>query len=588
MSYEIITRNIKKSIRILLPVCMGAGLLTAPACNKKLEENPQSTVTPAFFGTAQGFQSGLDAAYGGMRNLWSTENLFTLTCIGTDEFITGNDGTGNNINYYSSGYTPSDGKLSPIWNSCYTFINTCNGLVDNAPSLTGIDATTKNEMIAEAKFLRANYYFVLVQFWGNVTLNTHFQSTPTTSARRDPKADVYNFIIQDLKDAIAGLPAGPFTNGLLPGKANAAAATHILAKVYLTRASSSAAQTDDYLNAYTLANNLINNSASLGLGLLPDFGSVYQEGNESNKEVLWTVQHTSNIPYNGPNNSSGTDNVLVHMWVPKYETFVPGMQRDIYNGRPYIRAVPTHWLTDTVFADKTNDTRYSKTFQAVWICNNASSIPKWSNPVPAGVDPTLAGKPKFTLGDTACYMPGVNMTDAQIAATRYLLMPPRKYNIQMAPSILKYKDTHRSDMNAPSIRPVIVWTLSETYLIAAEAAYMLNNPTAAVTLINTLRTRAAYPTGNAAAIQITAANLSLDFILDERSRELCAQMTRWWDLVRTRSNGVNNLLVRVKLHNTDGMANIVPKDTLRPIPQSQMNAVTSGAAYGPMGDPLWN
>jgi hypothetical protein len=564
--------------------------MIAAGCNKQLQETPQSTVTPAFFATAQGFQSGLDAAYGGMRNLWGTENLFTITCIGTDEFITGNDGTGNNINYYSSGYTPGDGKLSGIWNPCYTFINTCNGLVDNGPSITGIDSVKKQEMIAEAKFLRANYYFVLVQFWGDVTLNKHFQSVPTTSAKRDPKADVYNFIIQDLTDAIAGLPASPLTNGVLPGKANAAAATHLLSKVYLTRATSSAAQPNDYLNAYNLASGLITKSSSLGLGLLPDFGSVYQEGNESNSEVLWTIQHTSNIPYSGSSasNNSGTDNVLVHMWVPKYETYVPGMQRDILDGRPYIRAVPTHWLTDTVFADKTNDTRYNKTFQTVWICNNAGSIPKWPTPVPAGVDPSLAGKPKFTLGDTACYMPGVNMTDAQIAAARYLLMPPRKYNIQMGPYMRKYVDTHRPDMNSPSIRPVIVWTLSETYLIAAEAAYMLNLTGPAVTYINTIRTRAAYPTGNAAAMLITAGNLSLDFILDERSRELCGQMTRWWDLVRTHSGGVSNLLVRVRLHNTDGMANIVAKDTLRPIPQSQINAVTSGPAYGPMGDPLWN
>jgi len=571
----------KKIIALLL-----SGLLffAGPACNKQLNEHPQSVVTPDFFATAQGFQSGLDAAYGGMRNLWGTENLFTITCIGTDEFITGNDGTGNNINYYSSGYTPSDGKLSGIWNPCYTFINDCNGLVDYGPKITGIDPTKLAEMVAEAKFLRANYYFVLVQFWGPVTLNKHFQSTPTTSAQRNPISDVYDFIVQDLQDAIAGLPASPTQGGTLPGKATAAAARHLLAKVYLTRASSSAAHSDDYQNAYNMASGLITSSASLGLGLLPDFGTVYQEGNETNKEVLWTVQHTSSLAYNGSptQNSSGNDNVLVHMWVPKYETFVPGMQRDILDGRPYIRAVPTRWLTDTVFKDKTNDTRFGKTFQTVWLCNNAAGIPKWPNPVPPGVNPSLAGKPKFTLGDTACYMPGVDVSDATIASTRYLLMPPRKYNIQMGPYMKKYIDTRRPDMNAPSIRPVIVWTLSETYLIAAEAAMNLNNLPAAVGYINTIRERAASP-GNTAAMDITAAQITQDFILDERSRELCGQMVRWWDLIRT-----HQLLPRVKAHNSDGRFNIIPKDTLRPIPTSQIQATTSGPAYGPMSDPLWN
>jgi len=572
--------SLKKIYTLSLVVC-----LLGPSCSKQLKENPQSVVTPDFFKTAQGFQSGLDAAYAGMRNLWGTENLFTITCIGTDEFITGNDGTGNNVNYYSSGYTPSDAKVTAIWNNCYTFINTCNGLVDFGPSITGIDSAKKLSMIGEAKFLRANYYFVLVQFWGNVTLNKHFQSTATTAAQRNPRSDVYDFIVQDLQDAIAALPASPTQGGVLPGKATAAAARHILAKVYLTRASSGAAHPDDYQNAYATASGLINSSASLGLGLLPDFGSVFQEGNEANKEVLWTVQHTSNLAYNGSatQNSSGADNVLVHMWVPKYETFVPGMQRDILDGRPYIRAVPTRWLTDTVFKDKSNDTRYGKTFQIVWYSNNAAGIPKWPNPVPAGVDPSLAGQPKFTLGDTACYMPGVDVSDATIKATRYLLMPPRKYNIQMSPYMRKYVDTKRPDMNSPSIRPVIVWTLSETYLIAAEAAYMMGQSTTAVGYINTIRERAAYPTGNAAAMDVTEANLSLDFILDERSRELCGQMVRWWDLVRT-----HQLLPRVIAHNSDGRANIIPKDTLRPIPQTQMNAVTSGPQYGPMADPLWN
>ena len=542
-------------------------LIIVAGCTEKLKEDPQSQLTPGFFATAQGFQSGLDAAYGGMRNLWGSQNLFTITCIGTDEFISGNDGN-NDINKYNSNYNTSNGTLSGIWNPCYTYINTCNGLIDNASKITGIDTVTRNKMVAEAKFLRANYYFVLVQFWGDVTLNKHFQGSPTTSATRDPLAEVYKFIIQDLNSAIAVLPASPFTNGLLPGKANAAAARHLLAKVYLTRAGSAAKDPNDYQNAYNIAADLIANKGSLGLSLQQDFGKIYAEGNESNSEVLWTIQHTSNIAYNGTND-------LCFMWVPKYETFVPGMQRDILNGRPYIRASPTHWLTDTIFADKKNDTRYSKTFQTVWYCNNAASIPKWPNPVPAGVDPAFAGKPKFALGDTACYMPGVDVTNAKIAATRYLLMPPRKYTIQMAPAMNKYFDTKRADMNATSNRPVIVWTLDETYLVAAEAAYMIGKLPEAVNYINIIRERAAYPTGNAAAMDIKSTDLSIDFILDERSRELCGQMTRAWDLART-----GQMQSRIVKHNTDAQLNfVVPKHLLRPIPQSQINAVTTGTPY---------
>jgi hypothetical protein len=75
-------------------------------------------------------------------------------------------------------------------------------------------------------------------------------------------------------------------------------------------------------------------------------------------------------------------------------------------------------------------------------------------------------------------------------------------------------------------------------------------------------------------MEVTAADLSQDFILDERSRELCGELTRWLDLVRT-----GKLLERVRLHNSDGRSNIQAKHVLRPIPQTQIDAVTTGPEY---------
>src|SRR4029077_20358247 len=128
----------------------------------------------------------------------------------------------SDINTYSSAYTPSHGTVNANWRNAYTFINSCNAVIDNAPQ-ADVPAGTKDRMVAEAKFLRANYYFILVQFFGDVTLNQNFQAEATTSASRAPMADVYNLIVQDLKDAIAGLPAGPKSGGMQPGKASAAA-----------------------------------------------------------------------------------------------------------------------------------------------------------------------------------------------------------------------------------------------------------------------------------------------------------------------------------------------------------------------------
>ncbi|TCC88458.1 RagB/SusD family nutrient uptake outer membrane protein [Pedobacter hiemivivus] len=548
-------------------------IVTISACNKALNEEPHSILTPDFFKTTQGFKKGLDAAYAGTRMLWGTQNLFTMTVIGTDEFYTGKDGN-NDINKYNSNYNTSNGTVTSIWRECYIHINTCNGLLENAATVPDIDEVTKSRMVAEAKFLRANFYFILVQFWGDVTLSKTFQTSANNTADRAPMASVYDLIVQDLKDAIAtpSLFASPKTAGVRPGQITKAAAQHVLAKVYLTRAGSSAKKATDYTDAYNTAMAVINTS---GLSLLPDFGDVYAEGNENSQEVIWNVQHTPNLAYNGPNNSGGADNVLNHMWVPQYE-LQPGMKRDVFYGRPYIRCVPTPWLTNTAFQERVNDTRYNKTFQTVWNCNNAASIPVWPNPLPAGAPAGAApGKPKFALGDIAILMPGTNdATDAQIAAAPYLLIPTRKYTTSLSPYMKKYNDTKRADLNYPSIRPVIVYRLAETYLIASEAAYMGGGPAGdALTLINTVRRRAAFPSANPAVMNVGSIP-SIDFILDERSRELCGEQVRWLDLVRT-----GKLEERVKLYNTEAGANIKPFHVLRPIPQNQIDAVNVGPKY---------
>jgi hypothetical protein len=555
----------------------GMLVLLMTGCSKLLKEEPRSVLTPQFFATVQGFQQGLDAAYAGTRLFWGNQDYFTITVIGTDEFKRGIDGN-SDINVYASNYTPQTGVINNNWRNAYTFINTCNGVIDNAPDVP-MDENTKKRMVAEAKFIRANYYFILVQFWGDVTLNKNFQAVPSTAATRSPMSEVYDFIIQDLTEAAADLHQG-LIKDVQPGRATKAAALHVLSKVYLTRAGSSAAKSTDYEDAYNTAKGLIDNRASYGLDLLPDFGNVYLEGNENNSEVIWTSQHSSNLAFNGPNNSGvsnfSADNVLNHMWVPQYER-QPAMVRSTQYGRPYIRCTPTRWLTDVAFADKVNDTRYNKTFQTVWLANNPdpTQYPKWPATLPPGAPPGAApGQPKIALGDTAIYMPGVDATDAQINASPYVLIPPRKYSAALSPAMFKYFDTKRANLNFPSIRPVIAYRLAETYLVAAETAFRTNRPTEAVDYINTIRTRAAYPTGNAAALQIAEADLSIDFILDERTRELCGELVRWLDLVRT-----GKLIERVKLYNPEAAGNILEKHILRPIPQAQIDAVVTGDPY---------
>ena len=133
--------------------------------------------------------------------------------------------------------------------------------------------------------------------------------------------------------------------------------------------------------------------------------------------------------------------------------------------------------------------------------------------------------------------------------------------------------------NNPCSRPFPVAKLSETYLMAAEAALTLNNKAQAMDLINVLKLRAAFRPGLPAievtnrynVIKLTDPNqVTLDFILDERTRELCGESTRWPDLAAR-----GKLIERVKLYNTDGAANVTTnKHELRPIPRDQLDRIT--------------
>lgn len=562
------------------------GSLLGGGCNKMLEEDPKAILTPEFLKTEKGVKKGLDAAYAGTRYVWGSQDLFVLLAGGTDEFVKGVDGN-TDLNSYTSNYTPGQGNGNQVWLQCYRWINACNGIIENAP-LADMPDADRARSIGEAKFLRAMFYSALVQFWRDVTVNTKYNTTSVTTAKRNTLAESMALIIQDLKDAIAVLPAGPKSVGMLPGKANAAAARHLLGRMYLYRASTPAAVASDKEDAYQTLKALIDERNTIGVGLLPDFNDVFKEGNEANAEVLYAVQHTSNYAFNGPNNSTVGDNVMNHMFIGQYDKRNT-MIRSMEYGRPYIRVVPTFWVTDTVFRERVNDTRYGKTFQTVWFANspNAADYAKfaWPNPLPPGAPAdAVPGGPRIKKkGDTSIYMPGIPVTAAQRAAAPYLLYGNKNWDNTLAPTVKKYFDNKRADLNDQSVRPLIVFRLAETYLLAAEAAIATSRPQEAADYINEIRRRAAYPSGNAAAMEISAADATLDFLLDERTRELLGENTRWWDLVRT-----GTLIERVKKHNTEAAPNIQDRHTLRPIPQLQLDNTRGEKYNNSVYFPGWN
>jgi hypothetical protein len=188
------------------------------------------------------------------------------------------------------------------------------------------------------------------------------------------------------------------------------------------------------------------------------------------------------------------------------------------------------------------------------------------------------------LGDTAFYLSPNEVTTAQRNAVKYRIYGPSEYTKTLFPSLSKYRDPGRSSINAgDGVRDFVVYRLAETYLLAAEALIMSNKADEALPYVNAVRRRAArtgatqaITDANKKAMEVTAADLNIDFILDERARELSGEYMRWFDLKRT-----GKLLERVKKYNSDAAPNIQEYHLLRPIPQTQIDRTEGGATAFP-------
>ena len=582
-----------------------SSILLTTSCSKVLEETNRSNISPEDFTTPGGIDAAVAGAYSNIRNWYCQEGMCYNTMLGTDEHLTG-FGTGS-PQFATYTIQTGDGNIQSIWDWSYRSINSCNGVLENIATVN-LPAADKTRLSGEAKFLRGYFYFMLVTTFGDVSLTTAFANSPSTSAKRDPIAAVYDQIVKDLTEAITELPA---KGNPTPGRAAKGVAKHLLAKVLLTRGWSSAAKPTDFTDAYNQAMDLINNKSLYTLELEVNFADVFKEGNEYGKEILWVVDRNSDPKASettgiGTGNPGGKFNGSLFYQRPNYPTFQsnlnngitnapvvnqnPIVDRDIQYGRPFGRVRPSNYTFNTAFAERSNDSRYDNTFQTFWMFNRPGPL---SAQTPITIKVTRGSNPGDPTSplteytwikgvDTAIKMWGSNtITEADRRASKAVLVLPSQYDVNMFPPMKKHDDVTRLHTNDASDRPFILMRFAETYLIAAEAAFKAGNNGNAATAINALRTRAAFrPTNSgaqnsaaAAANQVTAGQITIDFIMDERTRELFGEWMRWYDLVRTKT-----LQSRLAAFNPIAAFNPA-RDYLRPIPQSQINLVTTGPKY---------
>jgi hypothetical protein len=146
--------------------------------------------------------------------------------------------------------------------------------------------------------------------------------------------------------------------------------------------------------------------------------------------------------------------------------------------------------------------------------------------------------------------------------------------------MIKFRNPNRTAPNSqPGFNDIFIIRLAEMYLIAAEAEINLGNAAAAVGYVNVIRTRAAIkaPVDQTADMQVTAAQMTLDFILQERAREFAGEHMRWFDVKRIKNQ--NNFANFIKATNPDIVA-VQDFHRLRPVPQEEINALLNAAEFG--------
>lgn len=500
--------------KIIFPAL--AILIFLSSCEKSfLKEEPRSVLNPTnFYVDEAGLNAGVNAAYASLRPIYGESEMpFRLTLLGTDLFTYGKGVLGVPFNIYNPDLNSNAAETTEIWANLYKMINVANNVINSAPAVQ-MDAGRKDRLVSECLFIRALSYYWLAQQFGAVPLRLEATAGVITEATRVAPADIYKQMVTDLQSAETKLAITYPQNGRI----TKGAVQFLLSKFFLLQ--------KDWANAELYAKKVITED---GYRLEPVFYDVFLSTNQLNKEIIFSVQY-ENDPAN-----SGTVGNQTHLYFQNSYSDIPGMMRVLMWGRPFSRFAPTPYLMSLFDDAKDSRTDIWRMFDDYYY-NNPAALPagkKLGDPI----DESWRGKIEFHW------------------------------------ALLKYWDPTRPNVNeARGNKDYIVFRLAEAHLIAAEALMMQGKQAEGITYFNAIRRRAARSGIN---MDITAAQLNINAILDERARELAGELDRWFDLVRT-----GTAKERIIAYSALGQG-IKDFHLLRPIPQNEIDRLSTPIAQNP-------
>lgn len=380
----------KKYLLIILSITILA------SCSDFLEEEAVTELSYSYYETEEGIESLINACYESLRAKVGNEGSYGFFNYGVDEYMKGGQWGEmyalDEYNEYSSeldGHDKESGQadINDLWSYEYNGIDRCNVAIEKIPTVsdgTGImkDAEGKNIRMGEVRFLRAYHYFMLVQQFGAIPLTLEASSGLELEWSRTPASEIYEKILDDLEFAVEYCEEDPSDYG----RVSKNAARHYLAKVLLTRASSTCTDATDrnfYLGGdattdLTAAIQYIEDIEATGLhSLVDDYYDLFLEGEEINDEIIFSIQFNDVDGLNGTDGSQ-FKNALHEYWFQQYDKPEQGMERNIEYGRPFRRMYLTDYAID--IHDRLNDSRLRKSLLEVFYSTSTdqTTVDKWT------------------------------------------------------------------------------------------------------------------------------------------------------------------------------------------------------------------
>lgn len=474
------------------------------SCKKSfLDETPLSSYTPVTLTDSLGIEASLIGLYNHVSTIFTyadNQGWVSVWQVGTDVANSTANQQGIEIPYYNyTLLTPTDGAAGVMWSKDYILVNLTNTIVDNLGNAT-LSASGKASAASEAMFFRAYAYNNLATLWGAVPLVKHALTGPKTDFVRAPLDSVNAFIVSDLLYAVNNLPdieaVKTNSKGKMYSRANKFMAMQLLAEVYLRMGKNDLAevQAQNIINSGKFS--LIKSRYGIKTGQAGDYYSdMFAYGNQrrvqGNTEALWVLEQENTASVVGGNTGNAQQR---RVWGAAYYNLTGMKICDSLGGRSIGRLRLSNWLLYNLYAN--NDIRNSP--------NTLRRRYYYNDPAPAQA--ALYGKQvPFTGPDTL---------------------------FKTCPSIMKWGAYDpNDDFGYTMVKDFILMRLGETYLLLAEAQFKQGKLQLAADNINVLRQRAFanYPTEG----KVLSTDITLDFILDERARELIGEENRRMTLMRT-------------------------------------------------------